>query len=471
MILVLLYKFSESQESLPGYNLCQKLVQEGHEILVTTTSSKDELNAEKEVAKYMTEKWRGSVTILEPEYEELEEPNAEWIAKLHRAYFGFLSCRTDVHTIIATLPGTTKTAVDLKKDLKCRLILLATTKIGADQEQLKAEVNRQSVWADEVWSLGSDIFNHYQDIFQEVTTTSLIRHNQIHIQPYINNALCYWQWNDQTRSRTDAIRKIVSVWNDGYPFYYKGSKTHSRGSSVQGFCAFSAALVKLNEEAVQRDMGKIQWNVHGLKGQEQTINSIQGPTNSRLMQLVALSSVKSLEEITWKNCSAFIVPDYNDESFNFIALAALWQGIPTLVSRESGIGKFLLSLSCPQKLKPLVALTGDAKIDKDIWLKKIYYEILNHNANPVEWAKQLSTHLHNSARLWEISPATTGVVPPQATPSWNHLQGNDTSYASGSSPMMEVPMSASAEPGFTTGIFRQVIFKHLRFFQIEIVGY
>ena len=61
---------------------------------------------------------------------KLEEPTPEWIAKLHKAYFSRLQALKNVDLIIGTLPGTTKAAVDLKKSLKCKLVLLAATKIG-----------------------------------------------------------------------------------------------------------------------------------------------------------------------------------------------------------------------------------------------------------------------------------------------------------------------------------------------------
>ena len=114
MILVLLYRFNECPESLPGYILCQKLIRWGHDLLVTSTARTDEMKEEKQAARLMTEKWRGSVAIVEPDFEELEEPTPEWIAKSHRQYFGYLSTVRDVHTIIGTLPGTAKTAVDLR---------------------------------------------------------------------------------------------------------------------------------------------------------------------------------------------------------------------------------------------------------------------------------------------------------------------------------------------------------------------
>ena len=47
--------------------------------------------------------------------------------------------------------------MDLKKFWDVNWVLLATTKIGGEQEDLKDEINRLAPEADEIWSVGSDI--------------------------------------------------------------------------------------------------------------------------------------------------------------------------------------------------------------------------------------------------------------------------------------------------------------------------
>ena len=87
MILVLLYRFSESEDSILGYRLCKKLVQEGHHLLVTITAKHEEIRGEEESARTMSQKYMGKITLLKPECEEDEEPSPKWIAKLHKTYF------------------------------------------------------------------------------------------------------------------------------------------------------------------------------------------------------------------------------------------------------------------------------------------------------------------------------------------------------------------------------------------------
>ena len=69
MILVLLYRFNESEDSILGYRLCNKLVREGHDLLVTTTSKKEEIKREEESARDLSEKYKGSITLLKPKCE------------------------------------------------------------------------------------------------------------------------------------------------------------------------------------------------------------------------------------------------------------------------------------------------------------------------------------------------------------------------------------------------------------------
>ena len=403
MILVFLYRFIESQESLLGYQLCKKLVKEGHHLYVTTTSPKGGwLTKEIQNAERISENSKGSITLLEPKCHELEEPSAEWIANMHKHYFRYLSELQNIDTIVETLPGTIQTAVDLKEVLNCRLVFLATTKIAEEQEELKNEINTLAKSADEIWSVGSDMLSHYQNIFQEVDRTSNDKHREILLQP-TSKSIKYWEYN-ATRHRIQkaGVRKLVSVWNNTYPFFHKGKKVYSRGSNIRSFYTLSCALGEINAQAIHKHENKVQWNVHGLKFQDQTIRSIEEKAHPNVIQITALSSVSSVDDLTWKNCLGFIVPEIIDETFNFVALSALWLGIPTIVSSQSSIGKFLLDLTCHEKTRAVITLTGNKDVDKERWIEKIYREILNEDARPQEWAQTLSEYLHSNTQLWEL---------------------------------------------------------------------
>ena len=85
MILLLLSRFRESKDSLTGFQVCQKLVQDGPDLFVTSTSAKGaDLDSEIKDAARMSSKCAGSARILQPECEEYDEPNPEWIEKHYR---------------------------------------------------------------------------------------------------------------------------------------------------------------------------------------------------------------------------------------------------------------------------------------------------------------------------------------------------------------------------------------------------
>ena len=429
MILVLLYRFCESQDSLIGYRLCQQLGEDGYDLLVTTTAKGENLENEQKAAKQMSEKWKGKVTLAEPQHEEFDQPSPEWIAKLHKAYFSYLSRLKDTDTIIGTLPGTTTTGVDLKRALGCKLVLLAATKIGGTQEDIKAEINTLVPEADEIWSVGSDICDHYHNIFHEASSPSIVHdissssivHKQILMKPlsYGENQF-YWNWNSQDRIQNSGISKLVTVWNDGYKFYYKGKEEHAKGSSAEMFAVLNAALSEISKDAQLRHIKKLQWNIHGLRNKDDDIRLIRHQCNSYSIQLNALRTVNNLDTLTWKNCQTYIVPDLQEHSFNFIALTAMWLGIPTLISSESSVGKFLLGLDCPFKTRPVVNLSGNTEEDKAIWIEKIFKEILNHDARPIDWAKELSEYLQKTHKLWQLDLTVPSTNIPTNAPT---LQG------------------------------------------------
>ena len=405
MILFLQSGFSESGDTLPGFKLCQHLVNHGYHVNVTTTSSGARLQSEKTLAKELTAKSRGSVNLLEPRYLKNECPSSGWIANQHRHYFGYLSEIKDVDTIIGTIPGTLQTSVDLKKAFKCKLVLLPTIKVKADQEDLKKEINSLAEFADEIWSLGADTYCYYQNIFQEVEGAASSKHSDILLQPFVDRNDLVYHWNrsySRFRRGNKDIKKIVSIWTKPYIFFNRGRETYSSGSNIQNFQTVAQAFGEINGNAVKRHLGTIQWYVHGLKFQDPTIKAIEETAKPNVVKITALKEVTSTEDLSWKNCLAYIDPNTEDESFNFNALSAYWLGIPTIVSSQSSVGKLLLCLSCPQKHSAVVTLTGNPDLDKGIWLDKIYKELINEDAKPIQWAREIAEYFHSNSYLWKL---------------------------------------------------------------------
>ena len=139
----------------------------GHHIYVTTTSTGDWLKAEIQKAEQLSEDSEGSMTLLTPKCTDYEQPSPEWIVNFYKQYFGFLSEHREIKVIIGTLPGTAQTGIELKENLNCRLILLPTIKIGGGIGEITQEVTSLAQRADEVWSVGPDIYTHYRNMFQE----------------------------------------------------------------------------------------------------------------------------------------------------------------------------------------------------------------------------------------------------------------------------------------------------------------
>ena len=276
------------------------------------------------------------------------------------------------------VPGTSQTAVELKevyalRNLKCKLFLLGTTKIQSKDKKLEDEFVSLAEKADEIWSVGPDIYVHYQAILQELGSQPHDNHGEILLQPQIKNLP-----NLEEETSEKPRRKIVSMWNKPIPFYHKGKKMSSAGSDIKCFCSLGAALGKVNTESYQRH--KMQWNVHGLRFKDSKIASIKNTVKQNKLKLNALGKVPLVDNLDWSNQAAFICPDVVDESFNFIALCTIWLGIPTLVSSQSSIGKFLSKLSCPAAEKAIVTLTGIPLEDTDAWVKKINKVILSEDA-------------------------------------------------------------------------------------------
>ena len=215
MILLIITSFSDgSGDSTVGFHLCEHLTAQGHDIYVTTDSTGNTLEDEKKVAKDLSMKEKGTVTLLHPDNEDPqpdwltkyykkgntledekkdakdlsmkekrnipllhpdnEDPQPDWLTKYHKKH-SYPSKLDSVKVIIGTLPGTETTAMELATTLKSRLILLASAKLPTNQEELDRILEK----VDELWSVGSD--NYYQNntLLQKVSPISCQKHKEI----------------------------------------------------------------------------------------------------------------------------------------------------------------------------------------------------------------------------------------------------------------------------------------------------
>ena len=380
--LVLLSRFSEAIGYLPAYLLCMKLVKRGDN--VTTTSTGEQLNAEIERVEKLTEKYDGIIELLQPKYCHLEKPSPKWIQNLPKQYFSYLF-DYNVDCIYGTLPGTAQTAIELKERLKSKVVLLAICKVGTLEQNLRTDIINSAIAADEIWSIGPDMYEYYNVMFQN---ESKIKHESIVLFPDMNSST-FWDKNYKT-IRAGPSRKLVSIWIPPVEFFHDGVKQYSQGRDIQGYYALSTALGLLNAAC---QLQKVEWNIHGLLITDQEVDEIRNHAKSHVVDVTVIDDVPLIENFPWKYCLAFIVPDHKEETFNFFALTAIWLGIHTLISSHSSIGKFLLGLPCPEKFRGVVNLTGDPKQDIELWKLKINNEILSKDSDPRQWAEALSQYI------------------------------------------------------------------------------
>ena len=236
MILVLLYKFSESHDSIIGYKVCEKLVEEGFDLLVTSTSKNEEKQTEIEAAMRMTETLTGSVRIIETESDVLDNPTPEKIFNFQRTHFPQPATPDTIEAVIGTLPGTAQTAVEVKKMLNLPLVFLTATKVSTTRESLEAELLRLMSFADEVWSVGSDIYLHYEGMFRGQRKKKRAAHKEILLRPSVSG-------DHKDFLMEGECGSLLSVWNHRNSYTIKDIKKSSKGSTIESFLPVAAAIL------------------------------------------------------------------------------------------------------------------------------------------------------------------------------------------------------------------------------------
>ena len=379
MTLLLSSKFCESQDSILGLTICKTLARQGHIMYVTTTSTGAELQNEFGNAdKISCETERGSILLFQPEHEKKEEPNPEWITtSLHRKYFNYLRDLDDIRLIVGIIPETAQTAAELKEELKKPKLVLVSSRImeSAEMETLSQFIRK----VDEFWSIGPNVHSYFKIILENFNPALGNKHKEILLEPCKRNTPGEDKPSDlQNNNLTQKNFLVVCE-----KLNYTNQCNESIQSNENGFQSLRSALGQINSE--QRTGEEIHWKVHSM------IND-QKPTETRIEEddLLTQSIFPSSQELFSNNYSAIIFPEIQDKTFNFLAMNAVWLGIPTLVSSESNMGKLLLTLPCPEKARAIVSLTGHPSADIENWRRKIFEEILDEDGRPMVWAKRLS---------------------------------------------------------------------------------
>ena len=200
-------------------------------------------------------------------------------------------------------------------------------------------------------------------------------------------------------------QKLISSWNKPVEFYLEGQKMSSKGSDITSFSTLRAALRNvMKSDMMGHKTEGWYWDIHGFRPINSDFKSVESHQELSTLNVIPLDEVASADQLDWENCHAFIVPDHEEETFNYLALTAIWLGIPTLASSQSSIGKFLLSLSGCEASRAIhvVPLLGNAQHDREVWTKKIR-EVLGQDSRPTEGAQQLTLYLQSNNDLWELN--------------------------------------------------------------------
>ncbi len=317
----------------------------------------------------------------------------------YRTYFSYLLTLENIDTLISLMPGTSKTGMDIIKELRKRepvkLILLACTKIGGDNTELHAEIEGIIQTADEIWSIGPDLYAHYNELIAGFNNKSLRTkcHKELIFTPTKTQDSSFKKFWKSFYS-TGTVYRVVSLWQEGTPFQYKGNlfKAKNHGSSLEDYCCLCKALGKTSSELAYRKQ-KIEWEILGPKDILASMipsieaNQTKGKHTFPIKGVALPSSSEAFCTKRLRRSTVFIAPDRTEDTFNFAAYEAIKFGIPTLVSRDSSLGKVLSKLQSPVTPRALVELTGDLTHDQEQWRKALYEHVLSEPEEARAWAK------------------------------------------------------------------------------------
>ena len=244
---------------------------------------------------------------------------------------------------------------------------------------------------DEFWSVGPDIHSYYRNILKDLDPDVCDKQREILLEPCTTT----FSRNETCLNNHVSRRPFLSVWDTSYcmSHFWGKNKIYTRS-----FQRFGTALRKINDE--QGKEKRINWVVHGMTEIERS-SFLKNELSIGDSDLLTATTIPNSQDLPWNNYSAIIFPLVQENEFNFLAMNAIWLGIPTLVSCESNVGKLLSSLPCPENSRTAMNLIGNSSVDVETWRSKILNEILNENARPTEWAKRLSECLQNTLKMRE----------------------------------------------------------------------
>ena len=338
MILVRLSRFRETSDSLLGFLLCQSLVEKDHNLLIVTDAEEeDEIEAEKAAAKDLTKvyKYLGQARIA-----SLKDISSKF---------------QKIDTIIGVEPKMIDSALSLKANFNCRMIIATSARL--DEET----VTHLTEKIDELWSIGPELYDDHQNI---IPKTSKMVHKCFVLFP--NWAL--FSEEKKASHHSNRIRKVVSVWNQSQEYTLDEKRHQVEGSSLQDFETVLNAISEVNKRTLEF---RIQWFVYGLKDRSSELFKAlcREHANPELIE-----HPHNLQAIL-SDCSLFIVPDQNEDCHNIFGLSAILKRIPFVVPSTSSMGRLLRKFGYTSK-DTIVTLTDSPQLGELTWTSMIV-SILN----------------------------------------------------------------------------------------------
>ena len=139
----------------------------------------------------------------------------------------------------------------------------------------------------------------------------------------------------------------------------------SQGSNLQSFEVVGEALNQINQEKTST---RLEWHGYGMKEETNQKNLAVLPALENIVGLTPFSKPNSFEDAVNQidDYLAFIVPDVDEDTFNFMALTAMCgKEFQRFVSDKSSVGKWMTMHCLPNCSKAIINLTGDKEADKE----------------------------------------------------------------------------------------------------------
>ncbi len=422
-ILVLSEDFQEIGNSTPLVRVCSHLVQAGHHVLCTTTTTvkanQSWFRFEEANVQELNTHNTGKIELLRPEISNTES-NVDWVAtKLFRVQYMSLLTRGDFHTIIAHFPTTAETGVELKRHYadtgtRVRLVFVATSSIDTKVDNATQNLINE---ADVIWSLGPNVFRENRQTFETLKIGG-----ESHYKFTLGKGLVNFQI-PRTRSQRPDVTQISTFWQTEGNVFENGNEEREYRMKCNDYRAVAMALGDIAKARHLEKKSPQKWNIYNytkpencLKLEDDFKQETKQPTLNDLKQ--NLDPGAKTYEINhpklpralpnfYRQClqmnKIVLAPEQNETTFNFPAWVAILAGIPTLVSSKSGIGSILQGIrqQCPDAENALVYLSGDLNQDAKVWKDAFYSNIYNDFNRAQTAAQNIAEYLRQNQDFWK----------------------------------------------------------------------